>query len=187
MANKKKVKKPSYLKKCIKQLTSQISENVDKRGVTNDVVERFCFLACGDKYKGTFSADMIPPHFASLSHFIININLGKRKDIRSDIPVGHFITLIADPTKVVYIDSYGLPIFQENVINFLKLCYRPLSYNEQQIQDYNSVYCGLYAILFSCYADKLPPFELKFSQSNRKSNDKKCVFYLRKMFSNTRN
>lgn len=144
-------------------------------------------MVCSSDFKGVFSADCIPHNLAAISRFIIVINLGTRKGVRGKLPVGHFVTLVASPTSLIYIDPFGLPNMQPDINIFLQLCKRKNVYvNLRQIQHFNSVYCGFYAILFACYFDKQyhskkKLFSLHFKNSNLYKNDSLCVEYLRRI------
>lgn len=165
-----------------KLLTRRVKANVSKEGgISNETVARFCGSLCGKDFKGVFSADYIPRRLAARGRFIVVVNLGTRRGVRGKLPMGHFITIAADPSKVLYVDPYGLPNVEPNVERFLRLCRRPVEFNLRQIQDTESVYCGLYAVLFSLYFDKKPDFKLRFRKRNLRKNDKLCVEYLRKM------
>jgi hypothetical protein len=166
----------------IVKLTRRIRGNVaPSLGLTNTVIERFCFLSCSDTFKGVYSADYIPTQLAARSRFIMVVNLGVRRGLRK-LPVGHFVTVVASSSVVYYIDPYGLPSAEPHVNRFLRLCRRKICFNLKQIQDFSSTYCGLFAILFACYMDANGTEErlkLKFNSRNLMKNDKLCVKYLR--------
>ena len=170
----------------VKVLAKRVRENVSKnKGLTNTLIRNFCFKTCTEDFKGLFSADRIPKKLCVYPRFIIVVNLGKREERAnvSDLPVGHFVTIVGTPHAVYYLDPYGLPCMQENVLHFLRECRREVLENSRQIQDYDSVYCGMYSILFAKYADRDWPFKLEFCHKHLRRNDQKCVMYLKKMFS----
>lgn len=162
----------------LRRVRSNVKANV---GMSNDAVEGLCRQLCSDSFMGVYSADKIPSNkLAKLDNFIIVVNLGT-----SDMPVGHFVTLSADPSDksvVSYMDSFALPCFQPHVRDFVRKCGREVRLaNKRRIQAVSSVYCGLYASLFAVYQDRKPDFELEFSRKDYESNDDRCVKYLRKI------
>lgn len=156
---------------------------VPRLGVTNRVLRNFCTRLCSDLFKGVFSADCIPPSLAARAHFIIIVNLSQKRGPS----VGHFITIAASPSSVQYIDPYGLPCWQPDILSFLHSCKRKIRLNLRQVQSFKSSYCGLYALLFACYLDrkrwKGNKFKLVFERKKLRENDKLCVAYLKKIVS----
>lgn len=170
--------------KIINKIIKRVGENVKKgKGISNITINRLCSRLCSNDFKGVFSADCIPINdLIKLKKFIIIVNLGKTKNITNiSLPIGHFVTICADSNYIRYIDSYGLPCFQPDVFQFLNLCKREIRSNKHQIQEWNSTYCGLFAILFAYYYDTKPDFDLVFSKTNLSNNDEKCIYYLEKM------
>ncbi len=153
------------------------------KGMSNGVIRRYCRLVCGPDFKGVFSADCIPPYIAYLRDFIIIVNLGRRRDKnkRGQLPVGHFVTIVGRLKKINYIDPYGLPPLVPEVVDFLRSCGRKISYNLKQIQHLDSVYCGLFSILYAIYMDNKTKIKLKFYKRNLMRNDKLCVKYIEKL------
>ena len=155
-------------------------------GVTNTLVNRFCREICSSDFQGVFSADCIPLRLAARPRFIIVVNLGKRKGVEGELPVGHFVTIAASPSTVTYIDPFGFPCVQRDINTFLHLCGRRVYTNLRQIQHFNSVYCGFFAILFASYLDrrhhaKKKIFQLRFKDTNLYQNDKLCMKYLQRI------
>ena len=163
------------LKKIIK---TRVEEHVKSRkGVSNDIIRNFCSRVCGNDFKGVFTADRIDLGIACLNNFIIVVNLDKR----GSEDVGHFITIVGSAKNVLYIDPYGLPCWQKDVTRFLNACRRSIVYNRKQIQDFMSVYCGVYAMLFASYFGINPPFKLHFKKKKLQDNDKLCMQYLHRI------
>jgi hypothetical protein len=155
-------------------------------GISNILLNRLASLACGkENFVGVFASDCIPPSLAGRPRFIIIVNLAKRSTGFN----GHFVTIIATPNCVQYIDPFGAKCVQPDVRTFLDNCGRVVRQNKRQYQDLNSVYCGFYCLLFALHADKkqagtLPSrFKLDFFRDKKKlrDNDAKCVRYLREI------
>lgn len=177
----------------------RIRENVNaEKGIRNVTIERFCYAACdSETFRGVFAADCIPFKLQILPSFIIVINLGKVKNVprtfaRGVLPTGHFVAVAADRSRLYYFDPYGLKADVKEVNHFLKGCGRKIEYNRTRVQSWKSNYCGLYCILYVCYSDgtrahKIGKKGLRFysNQSEKKllQNDRRCVDYLKQMFS----
>ena len=164
------------------KLAARLRLHVDPSiGLSNKVVERYTFLICGDKFKGVYSADRIPLRLAARPSFTIIVNLELMEE-RGRESGGHFVTVVGGEEEIYYIDPYGLPSAVPQVNRFLELCRRPIYQNFRQIQDLDSIYCGMYAILFARFFDReKSPFKMSFLRSNLKRNDRRCVEYLRRM------
>jgi hypothetical protein len=152
-------------------------------GLSNQLVNKLGRLACSrENFAGVFSADRIPPLLAGRPHFIIIVNLGKHGTGFT----GHFIAIIATPNRIQYMDPYGMKCVQPDVKRFLNNCGRPVRHNRRQFQALESVYCGLFSLLFAAHADKrqrgtLPSkFKLRFFRQKKKlrDNDDLCARYL---------
>lgn len=156
-------------------------------GISNEALERLCVLSCGSDFKGVFAADCIPSRLAARPRFVIVVNLGTRKDVSGPLPLGHFVTLAGVGDAVRYVDPYGFPCHQPNVLAFLKLCRRQTRYSLRQVQDFGSLYCGMYALLFATYFDRGggggrgEAKKLRFFRRGKdlRKNDRLCMKYLR--------
>ncbi len=158
-------------------LIDRVNANVKEGlGMSNQLVDKLCRREASNIFKGVYSADKIPGALAFCPRFIIVVNLGT-----SAQQMGHFVTVCGHPDKIKYIDSFALTCTQPNVRSFLQACRRPLVTLTRRIQGWSSMYCGLYAMLFTLYDDKNPDFDLIFSFSKFDDNDAKCVRYIRKL------
>ena len=163
-------------------LSNELRSNVDPtRGVTNELVYSFCRRVCDTNgpFRGVYSLDKIPKSYcnrAGITNIIVNL---ARSDLQID---GHFVFIHIRPDYVLYIDPTGsldLPIM---MVNFLRNCNRDVMYNQNEIQNKKSVFCALYAILYAMYYDrKTVPFKIEFDCEGCKSNDTKCVNYIRRL------
>lgn len=155
-------------------------------GISNQLLNRLANTFCSNHFKGVFASDCIPSILAGQPRFIIIVNLARKKTTK--INLGHFVTILATPNCVQYIDPYGMKCIQPDVNRFLHHCGRTIRQNKKQYQDFTSVYCGMFCLLFASYADRLnsvrpPKFKLNFFSQKKKlrQNDIKCVQYLRKL------
>ena len=61
----------------------------------------------------------------------------------------HFTCLvILDRTKCFYFDSFGVPIMNIDIKNFLQKKYKKVTYSEVCVQSFNSNKCGEFCISF---------------------------------------
>ncbi|MBC6498039.1 MAG: hypothetical protein GDA54_06980 [Alphaproteobacteria bacterium GM7ARS4] len=169
--------------------------------MTNDLLERLSFLLLGEDdgdcgYAGVFSADKIPPELAGRSRFAILVNLdpweeGEKRDAlrrqrrqakrrRRPHDEAHFVCIFAVADQVTFLDSYGMKPKQRHVCQFLRDCNRPTAFNSNQVQDFGSSFCGLYALLFLLRLAKRPASSIRFhrEKSNLEKNDNLCLNYL---------
>lgn len=164
----------------------------EKKGLSNDAIDYFLRRTCGSDFLGVYSADYLPVRLAGRGRFIVVVNLGRRKGRTvGPLPVGHFVTIVATPEEVYYLDPYGIPCVDGYVLRFLRSCQRTIQTLSYQIQSFDSVWCGLYAILFALYMDRQasarpPRFKLHFFKQKNKliKNDDKCGKYIEKLIMN---
>lgn len=152
------------------------------RGLTNTVVARLARLFdVGKRFWGVYPADCLPRSMAAEPHFAAVVNLGRWKTGSERSRVGHFVAVVGRPRKVFYVDSYGLPCTQPDVLRFLAGCQRPVEYCKRAVQSFDSKACGLYALLFSLYLYYDLDFALRFRRSDLEKNDKKMIKYLKRI------
>ena len=175
----------------LEELEARVSQHVRAgKGISNRVLQRFCSNVCTKKFAGVYSADRLPGELTARGSFIAVVNLGKRRGVGGRPDPGHFVTIVGERGRLWYLDPYGLPVFQPHVLQFLDLRRRRWTVieNTKQIQDADSYYCGLYAILFSMYYDlprrqrgKVVRFEWHKRRKDLKKNDALCVKYIREL------
>lgn len=167
----------SLIKRLALRLKKGLEDNVHpQKGATIVLLDSFLRAALDgapNSYYGTFPADMIPPTLTGADRFQIVVNTSRT----TDPPElgGHFIVIEGDRDSVLYIDPFGLPCSQPDISRFIKDCGRKGYYNKTPIQDTGSVFCPLYCALFVLYYHVSPSWELSFSSSDLKSNEKKCM------------
>jgi hypothetical protein len=164
-----------------KRLYDVVAANVDsENGVSNQTIGEFCELLCekSGNFVGVFAADEIP-NLEEDKNFTIVVNLAERGLNQLN---GHFVTIRAKPTHILYIDPVGLPCLQSRVTRFLRLCQRPVLSNDSMIQSVDSNYCGMYAVLFTCHlSHSRPSPPLTFRARPGPENDKLCMHYLARL------
>jgi hypothetical protein len=180
----------------LKELTQAVDSHVKHSiGTSNKFIENFAFDLCSPYFVGVFAANRIPRReLKDRERFIIIVNLGEKKraskgESRAQSPVGHFVVVCAEKKRIQYWDPYALPCLQPKVLDFIRRSGRQRTEtNKLQIQDFNSVYCGFFCLMYAgyqarCMIGKPPRFKLRFYKSvqNLKRNDTKCVDYLKKL------
>ena len=153
-----------------------------QKGATIRLLDSFLRTALGggsNAYYGTFPADMIPKHLLRTKRFQIIVNTSRTDDPPEQ--GGHFVCVEASPTHIVYIDPFGLPCQQEDIVQFILNCGREESfYSDTQIQHKSSVFCPLYCSLFVLYYHLKPSWNLDFSSSDLKSNEQRCIAQIKR-------
>ena len=140
----------------------------------NDILEPLSSI-----FKGTYSANTLPQNLKNVSRFSLVCNLSNVNEVGS-----HFITIIRFKNYVLYIDSLGLPCFNDFINTFLASLQIPIYYNNVQIQDEQSLFCSFYAIFFILYFEKKQVIKMKFYKPPSPlliRNDKKVVQYIVKL------
>ena len=120
-----------------------------------------------DSYIGIFSPDTLPESHIHTGCLVCNLS-------NSNTLGSHFVSIIMQTDRVLYIDSFGVPCENEEIQSFLSAQTRPVFYNSTMIQDINSSFCGFFCILFCLYFDRKTPFRLLF-YSKLIQNDLLCV------------
>lgn len=158
-----------------------------KQGMSYEILNSICETFCTQLYKGLHHATTIP--FECLKHFAMFTIIV----LLPGTVTGHFVTIHITPSTIFYIDPYGFPCFNSDVLRFIsrlkthtKWKKRVLFTNVKQIQHEKSVYCGMYAVLYALYFDSVKnqkKLKLCFPKRPSLTNDKRCKQYLNKIIS----
>ena len=90
----------------------------------------------------------------------------------SDSDGEHWVALVLQKERCFYFDSFGLPIINENILQYLHK-YRKVMYSDNCIQDINSEKCGKFCIAF-----------IKYIHSKKLYNDFMTKFDFVKLYKN---
>ena len=145
--------------------------HLNKKGISDEVIADFLQMCqVSKKFKGVYPFTNLPKSLKNESHFSIIVNIGH-----------HFVTLHVKPSYILYIDSFGQPISDSEILIFLgkKLTRTPLYYNTRQIQSLYSSHCGIYAIFFILYHDKRIKSPMKFKNHDLLQNDDLCIHHIK--------
>lgn len=140
--------------------------------ITNIFIEDILFKI-SNLFKGCFSSDNIPTSLQFHDKFAIICNLSTAIS-----PGSHFVVIIYDKNKIMYIDPLGLNSFIPTISNFLLRFNVPIFVNTNQIQSRNSSFCGFFCILFVIAYEKNVLNDLRFYVKNLSQNDELCIKYL---------
>ena len=120
-------------------------------------------------YIGTFPIDLIPKKIQGKPSLLIVNTL---KSTESTNMIGHWIAIYINKSQKEYFDSYGLPIFDETLIDLLQSKYKRL---KTRLQAFNSDVCGQYCLYFiyqkargKSFSDIVKVFKINDSSYNDK-------------------
>ena len=125
-------------------------------------------------YLGCFPSNKIPSLPTTPCTIIINT-------AKSGHPGDHWVALHLRHDVSFYFDSFGFPVIEDDIFNFLKKYYKKIIYNQICIQDVKSVSCGLFCIAFikNVYSVKsYSSFVNSFNLNNLKENDYKVLKFI---------
>lgn len=156
----------------------------DNGGLSNLFIQNVAGKYARNSFAGTFSSNNIPRNLAERPNFTFICNLDKVGEVGS-----HFVTVVADPENIIYVDPLGLPCLNKDISCFLKQSGRRVSYNTRTIQHPLSNFCGFYALLYVLHFDysvsnkkkKKTRYNLKlvFKDTQLEENDARCLEYLK--------
>ena len=90
------------------------------------------------RFNGVYSRDKLPK---TIKNGAYAINLDEHKNTGT-----HWVVLSVKSTKVIYFDSFGVEYIPKGVKKFIGT--KDIKTNIFRIQDYNSIMCGYFCILF---------------------------------------
>lgn len=115
--------------------------------MTSNVLIEY-LLKCETSFLGCFHIENLPPRPKKLPASLV---------IYSE---EHWLGLkLVNKTLCLYFDSFGKPIIDAELINYLLPNYRNVMYNSVQIQHDKSDKCGLFCILFIKLVDSFQDFK----------------------------
>lgn len=163
--------------------TNTLEWHINKNGLSNILLEDLMKMAMNDvadsAYQGVYTHFNIPSSLKQLPNFSIIVNVG-----------AHFVAIYATPQYILYLDPFGTPIMQANIVHTLtsEEYDRPIFTNCRQVQALDSTHCGLFSCLFVLHLETKrlqTPFykdvQLKFVSKNLTKNDFLCIKYLKRI------
>jgi hypothetical protein len=138
-------------------------------GISNHYISSVLLPFCSE-FRGVFSCNTIPAQLLQLERFSIVCNLSKAGEAGS-----HFVAIIVNPERALYLDSFGLPCVVLEISNFLRRLKKPVFYSTQQVQHFKSKLCGFYCILFVLHFNDPSSSPLLFETEDLFANDAACV------------
>lgn len=119
-------------------------------------------------YLGTFASNCLPPITQIPCSMIVNT--------APDTHIGdHWTAIMMTTGGIMYFDSFGLPIIELDIYDYVKNYCAELVYNKTCIQHINSNYCGIFCIAFIKHVNCLDDFIMfvkRFSSTDLKLNDR---------------
>ncbi len=114
------------------------------RGVSNIVLNRVARIVLTSSYKGLFNVNRIPVGVLSrLPNFCIIVNLA-----RAGKADGHFVTNVAEPDKIRYLNSFALKETPPELASFIRSCRgRTLILTRRPVQSRSVQTCAVRAPL----------------------------------------
>ena len=134
-------------------------------------------LAADDKFLGCFPHDMLPPFPKQFPRSLI-INTDD-----SSKPGDHWVGLVLNKKKCYFFDSFGIPIVEKNIVQYLYQKYPTAVVNTVCIQDTFSELCGMFVIGFVSFVKDEQDYEKFlsiFDLQNLGKNDEIILKLLRK-------
>lgn len=122
-------------------------------------------------YQGCYPCNGLPTRIpVETSYYVVNLE-------RADQPGSHWCSIIVEPERSIYIDSFGFPPNLQTLA-WLRRRQRPIFYSKRELQAYSSSRCGFYCCYFILQhaAGKsiervLASFSGKVDQDERKIKD----------------
>ena len=99
-------------------------------------------LLTSKNFLGCFPMNELPPFPHTLPSSLI---------VNTDISTGrgeHWLALILKDDGCLFFDSFGVPLLDETLIEYLSYYYNSITYSDVALQDFRSEKCGEFCILF---------------------------------------
>ena len=117
-------------------------------------------LLTSKNFLGCFAMDELPSFSQRIpASLIVNTDISTRTG-------DHWLALVLKEDECFYFDSFGLPILEETLINYLKPHYHKVTYADVCIQHVSSNKCGEFCILFVKYVNSKSTYETFLSEFN---------------------
>lgn len=111
-------------------------------------------------FLGCFPFDKLPPFPTTFPKTVI-LNTH-----RSNKPGEHWIGLVLSKKHCFYFDSFGLPIINKTIVEYLNSYYKFVKYSSICIQHIESNKCGEFCIAFVTQVENKRTYEKFISQFN---------------------
>lgn len=140
----------------------------------NETDEIWNFMQKKKSFMGCFPSDKIPPICSFPATMIINT-------ADSSSAGEHWVGLYMEEKLCLYFDSFGLPVLEKDIYNYLSQYFTHYIYNKICIQDTNSKACGLFCISFvkSVYSvNSYNSFINQFDHMDKENNDYNLLHFI---------
>ena len=115
-------------------------------GISNVYIDTILKGLNVKNFLGTFSSDTLPKQAVSMENFSLVTNLSRKTEKGT-----HFVAIIKRNHTLLYLDSLALSInLHQDILNFVTSIrnVETISTLKNACQNFNSVHCGFFCILF---------------------------------------
>jgi len=133
-------------------------------------------LARDPFYGGCVSKDQLPHPIRNV-YFIVNMD-------DHNLPGTQWVLLYnVAPSQVVYFDSYG-EVPPTQIASYMKRTQKKAVYNNRQLQEFGSIWCGYYCIFVAKMLEQgysFPDILLHIFHTNQAADDRMMRTYAKKL------
>lgn len=147
-------------------------------GLSNFFVQDFLKLCDVKYFSGVYSINFIPAEEFTKKQSCFVLNLA-----HSSMLNGHFVVIFIRESSIYYLDPFGFPVSNQDIYKLAEKNRKTIYFSNEQIQDFQSVYCGFFCIFFILNITKKHNVKIDFYKNvnDLHKNDKKCLQYIRKL------
>lgn len=117
---------------------------------------------------GVYSAENLPSKINRPAAIIVHSE-------NSNKNIGHWLAIYLTKKSAFYFDSYGLPPFVDNHINFMHRNARKVYYNKKCYQAPASTVCGGYCLIFLANKMRVLKMQVNITPGATETNDEKIA------------
>lgn len=110
---------------------------------THSIIKAIMPYQKNNIFKGVYPCDVLPNKFSLPAIFVINLSPHTE-------PGSHWVAVYISPKKLAfYFDSFGFPIQNTYILQFLRKHSNQITYNKEQLQHITSIKCGKFCCVFT--------------------------------------
>ena len=133
-------------------------------GLSNIELEKLAQQMLGKNFIGVYPCDSTPKNI-NKKIFSVIFNLSKHDENGT-----HFVAILKKNNDIFYFDSFGKNCYNEFILKFINSLSNTYYFNNFQIQNQSSIFCGIFCLGFLLACQKL----------NYKPEEYLNMFYLKK-------
>ena len=135
-------------------------------------IENLCLQQGVKRFLGCFPSDVMPPVPSKFpTCFILNTD-------NSSKPGDHWVAVILNQNNCIFFDSFGLPILNPLLVQFLSQRYKKAIFSTKCIQHFQSIRCGEFCVAFLKEIKTIKQYKMflsNFNPEDLSANDKIVV------------